>query len=63
MSNLHMHHETSRRFCNNFHSELKTFDMVNNSIVTQYLNAGSTRQFFSRMKLILGKHHLLPMPK
>ena len=33
-----MHHETSRRFCSNFY-ELKTSDMVNNSIVSQHLDA------------------------
>ena len=34
-----MHHETSRRFCSNFYGELKTSDMVNNSIVSQHLDA------------------------
>ena len=34
-----MHHETSRLFCSNFYREPKTFHMVNNSIVSQHLDA------------------------
>ena len=33
-------HKNFRRFCTNFYGELKTVDMVNDSIVSQHLNAG-----------------------
>ena len=33
-------HKNFRRFCNNFYGELKTVDMVNDSTVSQHLNAG-----------------------